>query len=538
MRLSTVFKLFARDSGAASSQQKQPAAVWSGSSPKNTNGAISSSNLTTPGKKKAASQGNSVNSEKFAHADDAAEKTSARMEKLIEEAKNWTPAKRKTLISSNKELQLVLKEMTDSKIPRHGREEHHAAVKAHLCELLKPRDSLVPGIRLTAFSHIRQFETIMPHAFTLTSEDEVNTKIISDSLAYAKIPTIPVPPHLFTLDQFHEQSEPPKDPDFPDPTLADVIHGRDLAGNEVVGFHGDHRSTEHMMKFLKTGHESIAMRNDPSHWADPAWMATMLSLSPDKLEAHLRENASDETEQKTLDAHLRQIKNAAIRLQKLRTQHKNTPPEADNGEAMQAVLDEDENRSAMNSLTERLLSGKKTLSKTSLIHPEMVPDQTHVLSLMSALGMPCMLVKRNHSAQSRSGAHDMIFHSPRQSTMQNAGAAFTSQDPRHKTEFFTRQIARAPALVTGPDGHFSLSLPSQKATDENETPDSAPGNGGDQENAAAPAPATQEPAGGTQPPSEAEESGGNATSGPTPDNIDSDAASDTRRDSVIGSRVV
>lgn len=396
---------------------------------------------------------------RFKHVKNDPKQTKAMMDELIKHAKNQTPAERKALIPDSKTMQEVLKEMLTSDVPPSGKERLHAAVAAHLEDQLVLRDSPVSGVRLTNFSHIRTFETVVPHHFTPGSLDDIKKTLIKDSLAHSKNPTHPEPCHVFTLDQLQNKKPPLVDPNLPDPTPADSIHGRDLAGNAVVGLHGGHPGMPEMMQSLHTGRMSFSLPHGGSGWEHSAWVLAMQHADPDKLAEHLRASAKADEKLEALGAKIEQIRKAAWIFKKALQdagRKKGASAQKEMQDAINIMLAG--NKHELTALTDLLLSGKKTLHDEPLVHEEKVEDRTRVMSLMSALGMPCLLVGQDHPGARRKLPHDILFHSNSKSMMRHADAAFKASSSRKEAGFFREQIRETPALVIGPDGEFSVLL--------------------------------------------------------------------------------
>ena len=395
---------------------------------------------------------------RFKHVKSDPKQTKAMMDELIKNAKTQSPEERKALIPNSKTMQEVLKSMLKSAVPPSGKERLHAAVHAHLEEQLELRDSVVSGVRLTNFSHVRLFETVMPSNFVPSSLDDIKTTLIRDSLAHSKNPTNPEPCNVFTLDQFQNKNPPLVDPNLPEPSLADSVHGRDLAGNAVVGLHGGHPGMPEMMQSLHASRMSFSLPHGSPGWEHSAWVLAMQHADPDKLAEHLQASARADEKLEALGAKIEQIKNAAWKLKKALQdagRKKGASAQKEMQDAINIMLKGNGNE--LTELTNLLLSGKKTLHGDPLVHNKKVEDRTRVVSLMSALDVPCLLIGQDHPSR-RDVPHDILFHSTNKSTMRHADAAFKAKNPKIEAEFLHRQMSNTPTLEIGPDGGFSVLL--------------------------------------------------------------------------------
>lgn len=380
------------------------------------------------------------------------EPTEANMEKLIQEAKLATPEQRKKLIPNNKVMQEVLAEMAQGKISPN-RAQQHAALIAHLEDQLAPRESKVPGVRLTGFSHIRMFDSVVPHDFEPTTTDNVQKQIVKDSLAYARNPTGEPPPHLFTVDQFHGKQSPPADPNISDPVPGDAIHGHDLANNAVVGLQANHPGMAELFAMMNTAHlEPVKIGNGKDAWADTAWLAALTQVEPDNLEERLTEYAKAHGQSSQLQAQIAKIRTAA---QNIQAKMKDASDRADQkhmNEALQAELSTI--RKEMDEITPVLLSSKTDIHNEPLVREGSVGDQTHMASLMSILGTECVILKHDDAGLGKESLRDLTFHS---ADMGSANAAFDAKDAAKETDFLAEKVRSVPVVVVGPSG-FQLKL--------------------------------------------------------------------------------
>ena len=359
-------------------------------------------------------------------------------------------------------MQKVLKEMSEKKMTA-GMEQHHAVVIAHLEEQLKLRDSKVPGVGLTGFSHIRSFESVMPHNFEPTAENDVKTALYISSMAYAKDPSGAPPPDAFTLEQIHDKTSPPADPNIPDPLPGDALHGRDLAGNDVVGIHAGHPSMAELHGLMNGSHpDTVNLGNGKTAWADSAWLTAMLKVKPEELEEKLTEHATAQGQSRQLKSQIARIRIAAENLQKkMKDESINT-----NREHMHEAIQSELNsiRSEMDQITPVIFASKKDIRGKPLMHEQTVGDQTHMASLMSALGTETIIVKHGGADNGIDKPGAMTYHA---ADMEHANAAFGAKDPEKEKSFFAEKLQSAPMVVIGPSG-FELKMPKPLARQADE----------------------------------------------------------------------
>ena len=395
-------------------------------------------------------------------------KTDALMASLIAKARHASPEAIKKLIPNNKVLQEVLSEILNDIVPP-GKELLHAAVHAHLAGVLEPRKSGVPGISLTGFSHIRLFETVMPHEYTPTSGKDAYMKIVADSLEQSKKPKIPTPGHVFTLEQLQQKRDPDRNLNIPLPRLDSAIYGQDLAGNHVVGLHGKHAALSDIFEQMRKSHlDPIAIGSSaaPYAWAEAAWIAALMQVPPDTLADKLAKDLeTDEDSQKLIP----QMRHAAVRLQALMADEARRTSRAEVTKEVDDVLNEC--RTAFTHLTRALLAQKGTLQKEYLLNNPSIPDQVHITSLMSALGAKCIITKYDLDEENGKPLPNLTFHSE---AMKQANEVFGEENPEAQKSFFSEAINGVPIVRITPTG-FELNTPMAFAdTSEQNGPDATP----------------------------------------------------------------
>ena len=373
-------------------------------------------------------------------------------------------ALRKSLISNNDAMQKILTDiLTEMSTGKNANpmSREHAAVLEHLDKQLKPTPSKVPGVSLTGFSHVRYFDTVMPHDFAPTTTYALKIQIIEDSLAYAKHPTSPAPPNVFTLLQFQNNEKPEKDTQILDPEHA--IHGRDCNGNHLVGLHAGHADMPALNgQYQASQRTSIHFEKNKNSWAETAWMAALVYVSHDQLKADLEDEKTDIPEDRK--GHIAALQTAAKALQTARLHAAELKKDGKRGEADRYF--EQAHNNALKAIREhaRPLTPAVLASESGrgghFMGSESVGDHARMLSLMSALGVPAITMQgRNTDA----GPANMMYHA---ADMTHAEEAFNSADGDKKRDFLAKEMQSGPVVEIDEKG-FTLTFPEMPIKSEN-----------------------------------------------------------------------
>ncbi len=415
--------------------------------------------------------------EQFRRATSDAEKAKL-MADLVAKAADLPLEERKKLIPDNRVMAQVLDEMLRG-VVSPGKEREHAAVRFHLNQQLALRPSEVPGIKLTGFSHIREFETVMPKEFNPVSLKQVEDQIIRDSMENARKPKNPVPCNVFTVEQFIGRDPPRKNPEIKDPKLDGAIHGRDFAGNKVVGIRQLHEGMDDIWEMMEQAHypvlpvsEGVEEEDD---WEKTAWMAAMMQIPALTLGEKLRAEAKKQEKLKELEGQIAAIVEAAKLFQSL---VRNAAGVAKNIEEQTGKPTDAEDVAItafrklksnlfkdIRNLTSLFIGSKKSFDGSPLLNSKPGNGMPHIASLLSSLGVPCITMR--HDVYPDKAPSNLMFHAP---DMSDCDEAFGAKNREMEKAVLAKASKSVPVVVIHAKG-LGLRMPHELPFGPEEVPE-------------------------------------------------------------------